>query len=210
MEGPPIPGLETERLILREWRDADRTPFAELNADPRVAEHLSGPLERAASDAFVDRIVARWASDGHGLWAIERREDGRFVGFAGLAAPTFEAAFTPCVEVGWRLAPEAWGRGYASEAARAALRFGFEELDLAEIVSFTVPANLRSRAVMERIGMTRDPADDFEHPNLPEGHPIRHHVLYRLGRDAWLAAARGRGRVPPGVPPDEHRPERPS
>jgi RimJ/RimL family protein N-acetyltransferase len=128
----------------------------------------------------------RWAAEGFGLWAVERQADGRFLGFTGLAAPTFKAHFTPCVEVGWRFAVEAWGHGYATEAARAALRFGFENLDLAEIVSFTVPANTRSRAVMERLGMTRDPADDFDHPRLPEGHPLRHHVLYRLGHERWL------------------------
>ena len=188
MAAPLIPRLTTARLLLREWRDADRQPFAELNADARVAEFLSGPLDRAASDALVDRITARWESDGHGLWAVERVEDAAFLGFVGLAAPSFEAAFTPCVEVGWRLAPFAWGHGYATEAARAALRFGFEDLGLAEIVSFTVPANVRSRAVMERLGMTRDPADDFLHPNLPEGHPLRRHVLYRLRRSDWDAA----------------------
>jgi len=185
MEGPPIPRLETDRLVLREWREEDRAPFAAMNADPRVAEFLSRPLDRAESDAFVDRIVNHWADDGHGLWAVERREDGRFIGFVGLAVPNFAAAFTPCVEVGWRLAPEAWGHGYATEAAREALRFGFEELGLAEIVSFTVPSNARSRAVMERIGLTRDPADDFLHPNLPEGHRLRQHVLYRLSRSEW-------------------------
>ena len=192
MEGPPIPRLETKRLALREWRDDDREPFAVMNADPRVAEYLSRPLDRLDSDAFLDRIVARWASDGHGLWAVERRDDGTFIGFVGLAAPNFEAAFTPCVEVGWRLAPEAWGHGFATEAARAALGFGFERLELEEIVSFTVPANVRSRAVMERLGMTRDPADDFLHPNLPDGHPLRQHVLYRLRRADWLLG-RGRG-----------------
>ncbi|MEO5941053.1 MAG: GNAT family N-acetyltransferase [Candidatus Limnocylindrales bacterium] len=200
MDGPPIPQLTTARLLLREWRDTDREPFAAMNADPRVVEHLSGPLDRAASDALIDRIVARWATDGHGLWAVERREDPRFIGFVGLAAPSFEVAFTPCVEVGWRLAPEAWGRGYATEAAREALRFGFEDLDLAEIVSFTVPANVRSRAVMERLGLTRDAADDFDHPNLAVDDPRRRHVLYRLPRASWLAATAYPGRVALGVP----------
>jgi ribosomal-protein-alanine N-acetyltransferase len=148
-------------------------------------EHFSRPLDRTGSDALVDRIVDRWAADGHGLWAVERLDDAAFLGFVGLAAPSFEAAFTPCVEVGWRLAAFAWGHGYATEAARAALRFGFEVLGLAEIVSFTVPANVRSRAVMERLGMTRDPADDFDHPNLPEGHRQRRQVLYRLRRSDW-------------------------
>lgn len=116
---------------------------------------------------------------------MERRADGAFLGFVGLAVPSFAAPFTPCIEVGWRLAPEAWGHGYATEGAREAVRFGFERLGLAQIVSFTVPANVRSRAVMERLGMTHDPADDFDHPNLPEGHPLRSHVLYRLARRAW-------------------------
>lgn len=183
-----IPRITTDRLLLREWRPADREPFAAMNADPEVAEFLSKTLDRAASDAFLDRIEAAWEADGFGLWAVERREDGALLGFTGLAAPTFEAHFTPAVEVGWRFARFAWGHGFATEAARAALRFGFVELDLAEIVSFTVPANVRSRAVMERLGMTRDPADDFENPNLPPGHPIRPHVLYRLSRDRWRAA----------------------
>jgi RimJ/RimL family protein N-acetyltransferase len=187
-----IPRLTTARLLLREWRDTDREPFAALNADPRVAEFLGRPLDRAASDAFVDRIAARWGSDGHGLWAVERRVDGTFLGFVGLAAPSFEAAFTPCVEVGWRLALAAWGQGFATEGARAALRFGFEDLGREEIVSFTVPDNARSRAVMERLGMTRDPADDFDHPSFADGHRLRRHVLYRLGRDAWRAAVGAR------------------
>jgi RimJ/RimL family protein N-acetyltransferase len=189
--GPTIPEIRTDRLMLRGWRHADRGRFAELNADPQVAEFLGGPLDRDASDALVDRILVRWDSDGHGLWAVERVEDGRFLGFVGLAAPSFHAVFSPCVEVGWRLAREAWGRGYATEAARAALRFGFVELDLDEIVSFTTVANVRSRAVMERLGMTRDPVDDFDHPSFPDGHPIRPHVLYRLGRERWRASITG-------------------
>jgi RimJ/RimL family protein N-acetyltransferase len=181
-----VPSVETERLLLREWRDADRDPFASMNADLRVMEHFPKRLTPEESDAFVERMAERWAADGFGLWAVERRSDGRFLGFTGLAAPTFEAHFTPCVEIGWRFAVEAWGQGYATESAQAALRFGFEVLDLAEIVSFTVPANTRSRAVMERLGMTRDPADDFDHPRLPDGHPLRRHVTYRLRRDRWL------------------------
>lgn len=183
-----VPRVRTERLLLREWRDDDRAPFARLNADPRVAEFLSRPLDREASDALVDRIVGHWADDGFGLWAVERVEDGDFLGFTGLSAPAFEAPFTPAVEVGWRFAPEAWGHGYATEAARAAVAFGFEALGLDEIVSFTAPANVRSRAVMERIGMTHDPADDFDHPNLPDGHPLRRHVLYRLPQARWATA----------------------
>ena len=191
MEGPPIPRIETERLALREWRESDREPFAAMNADPRVAEYLSRPLDRTESDAFIDRVLAHWAADGHGLWAVERRADGRFIGFIGLTPPSFEAAFTPCVEIGWRLAPEAWGAGYATEGARAALAFGFERVGLDEIVSFTVPANVRSRAVMERIGMTRDPADDFLHPSFPDGHRLRRHVLYRVRRADWAMARQG-------------------
>jgi RimJ/RimL family protein N-acetyltransferase len=182
-----VPRLDTERLVLREWRDEDREPFARLNADPRVTEFLPRALDRAESDALVDRIVAHWSDDGIGLWAVEVRQDGTFVGFTGLSLPGFDAPFMPAVEVGWRLAPEAWGRGYATEAARAALAFGFEARVLGEIVSFTVPANVRSRSVMERLGMTRDPADDFDHPRLPPGSPLRRHVLYRLSRAAWLA-----------------------
>ncbi len=173
--------LETERLKLRRWRPGDREPFAALNADPEVAEYLAGPLTRAQSDELVERIEVGFARHGFGLWAVEVRTSGEFVGFAGLARPPFEAHFTPAVEVGWRLARAAWGHGYATEAGRAALAFGFEQVGLEEIVSMTAVGNLRSRAVMERLGMSRDPADDFEHPNLPVGSPLRPHVLYRIG-----------------------------
>jgi RimJ/RimL family protein N-acetyltransferase len=177
--------LDTPRLRLRRWRDEDRTPFAALNADPAVMEHFPATLSRAESDAFVDRIEAGLNERGWGLWATEVRESGSLIGFVGLNPATFDAPFTPAVEVGWRLAHEYWGNGYATEGARAALDFGFAELALHEIVSFTTYGNLRSRRVMERLGMHRDPADDFENPNLPAGHAMRPHVLYRLDREAW-------------------------
>jgi RimJ/RimL family protein N-acetyltransferase len=145
-------------------------------------EHFPAPLTRAESDAMVDRIEAAFESNGFGLWAVEVLGGAPFIGFVGLAVPTFEAHFTPAVEVGWRLAREHWGRGYATEAARAALEFGFGSVGLDEIVSFTVPANVRSRTVMERLGMTHDPKDDFDHPRIPPGNPLRRHVLYRLQR----------------------------
>jgi len=151
-----------------------------MNASPIVMEHFPSTLSRAESDALVERFRERWRDDGHGPWAVERRSDGLFLGFVGLASVHFNAHFTPAVEVGWRFASEAWGQGYATEAAIASLAFGFDELGLEEIVSFTVPANQRSRRVMERIGMHRDPADDFDHPRLPAGSPLRRHVLYRL------------------------------
>jgi RimJ/RimL family protein N-acetyltransferase len=154
-----------------------------LERRPRGDALLPAAVEQ--SDAFVDRIEARFTERGYGLWAVERREDGAFLGFTGLAYQTFEAPFTPCVEVGWRLARFAWGNGYATEAAREALRFGFVVARLPEIVSFTSPANAASVRVMERIGLHRDPADDFEHPNIPSGHPLRRHVLYRLRHEEF-------------------------
>ena len=155
-----------------------------MNADPRVMEFLPKPLDCRESDALAARIRDHFARNGFGLWAVEVPGVADFIGFVGLSVPEFKANFTPCVEVGWRLAHEHWGKGYAAEAARAALNFGFNSKRpaLDEIVSFTVPANRRSRSVMERIGMTRSPADDFDHPALPEGHPLRRHVLYRAIR----------------------------
>lgn len=172
--------LSGARLRLRRWRDEDREPFAAMNADPRVMAFFPAPLGRAESDALVDRIEAHFDSHGFGAWAIEVPGVAPFIGFTGLSVPRFEAPFMPCVEVGWRLAVAHWGKGYATEAAGLATTYGFETLGLAEIVSFTAEANLRSRSVMERIGMRRDSADDFDHPALPQGHALRRHVLYRL------------------------------
>jgi len=180
-----VTSLRTGRLLLRRWRDADRDPFAALNADSAVVEHLQGPLSRERSDAFVDRIEAHWESRGWGLWAVEAVDVAPFVGYVGLWPADYVGP--GMVEVGWRLAREHWGRGYATEAAREALRFGFTEVGLDEIVSFTVPQNERSWRVMERIGLHRDPEGDFDHPKVdaaayPE---LVRHVLYRLRRDEW-------------------------
>ncbi len=172
--------LSSGRVLLRRWRDADREAFAAMNADVRVMEFFRSPLSRAESDALVDRIEASFSERGFGQWAVEVPGVADFIGFTGLSVARFSAPFTPCVEVGWRLAVEHWGHGYATEAARLALGHGFGHLALPEIVSFTSATNLRSRAVMERLAMRRDPADDFDHPSIAEGHPLRRHVLYRL------------------------------
>ena len=180
------PVLRTPRLLLREWRPEDREPFAALNADPRVMEHLPALLPRRQSDALARRSERHFARHGFGPWAVEVPGVAPFIGFVGLVVPTFEAHFMPCVEIGWRLAAEHWGRGYATEAAQVAIAFGFEERGLDEIVSFTTPPNVRSQAVMRRIGMTHDEADDFDHPRFPPGHRLRRHVLYRLDNRGTL------------------------
>ena len=185
------PRLSTPRLLLRRWQSSDFAPFADLNNDPEVMRHLREPMTPMESDAFVDRIEQHFESDGYGLWALEVRATGAFVGFAGLARQTFEAPFNPSVEVGWRLAREAWGHGYATEAGAAALEFAFEVLELDEVVSITTAGNVRSQAVMRRLGMTRDPADDFEQPHLPRGDPLRPAVLHRLSRARWAERRRG-------------------
>ncbi|WP_167137850.1 GNAT family N-acetyltransferase [Diaminobutyricimonas sp. TR449] len=169
--------ITTERLLLRRWTASDLEPFAALNADPEVMRYFPMALTASESDAMVERIEARFESEGLGFWAVER--EGKFLGFTGLSRPKFDAHFTPVVEVGWRFARSAWGNGFATEAARAALTFGFETLGLDEIVAFTTVTNEPSRAVMRRIGMTHNPADDFDHPLLP-GHPLQRHVLYRM------------------------------
>ena len=179
--------LRTERLLLRQWRPEDREQFAALNDDPLVMEHFPERLDRAASDAMADRIEAALTRNGWGLWAAEVLETGEFIGFVGLAIPRFEAHFTPCVEIGWRLARSAWGRGYAPEGARASLAHAFGPLGLDEVVAMTIPANDRSQSVMRKIGMTRDEGADFDHPLIPEGDPTRRHVLYRITRQEWAA-----------------------
>ena len=176
--------IRSSRLCLRHWLSSDREPFAALNADPRVMRYFPALLSRDESDGLADRIEAHINQHGWGMWAVEIPGSAPFAGFIGLARPGFDAHFTPCVEIGWRLAWEFWGRGYATEGALKVLAFGFRELGLNEIVSFTTEANLPSRRVMERIGMTRDPADDFDHPSLPDGHPLRRHVLYRKSKTA--------------------------
>ncbi len=186
--GSAGPVLHTARLVLRRWGPDDREPFARLNADPDVVRFLPGPLDRPVSDALVERIEDHFQRHGFGLWAVQRREQGDLVGFTGLLVQDFPAAFTPAVEVGWRLARSAWGHGYATEAARAALAHGFDVVGLDEVVSMTTVGNTRSRAVMERLAMHTAPADDFLHPKLPQGHPLRPHVLYRISRAEWHAA----------------------
>jgi RimJ/RimL family protein N-acetyltransferase len=177
--------LTTDRLVLRQWKDSDYEPFAALNADPAVMEHFPAPMTREASDGFVDRISADLDRRGFGLWALEVRETGEFIGFTGLSVPSFEAHFTPAVEVGWRLAKGAWGKGYATEAALASLAYGFGPAGLDEIVSFTATPNIPSQRVMQRIGMTHDEAGDFDHPRLEPGHRLERHLLYRITRAQW-------------------------
>ena len=178
-DNPPVHELTTERLLLRAWRPEDRTPFAALNADPEVMLHFPSLLSRRESDALADRIEDHFEREGWGLWAMEERSTGAFLGFTGLARPVFDAPFMPAVEIGWRLARATWGKGYASEASRASATFAFDVIALDEIISMAVVANARSIAVMERLGMHRDPAEDFDHPLVAAPH-LRRHVLYRL------------------------------
>jgi RimJ/RimL family protein N-acetyltransferase len=159
-----------------------------MSADQRVMEYFPKLLDRAESDALAARIIEHFDQHGFGLWAVEAPGMADFIGFVGLSVPRFEAHFTPCVEIGWRLACEHWGKGYATEGALCALDFAFRKLQLEQVVSMTVPANRRSWQVMERLGMTRSPAEDFDHPLLAEGHPLRRHVLYRMSRSAWVVA----------------------
>jgi ribosomal-protein-alanine N-acetyltransferase len=179
--------IRTERLRIRPWRDDDFEPYAAMNADPRVMEFFPGVVSRDESRVRMARGHARLAERGYGLWPVEVPGGPSFIGMVGLTDPDFQAPFMPAVEIGWRLAAAHWGRGYATEAARAVLAYGFEQLGLPEIVSFTTVANARSRRVMEKLGMRHSPDDDFLHPQIAEGHPIRPHVLYRLRRDAFVS-----------------------
>lgn len=172
--------IETERLILRRWREADREPYAAMNADPEVMEHFPAVLTRAESDAAVDRNIDSIAEQGWGNWALERRADGALLGHVGIKPTGAELPFGGLFEIGWRLARHAWGAGYASEASRAALAYGFRELALPEIVAFAAVPNLRSQAVMRRIGMVHDPKRDFDHPALPKGHRLKRPVLWAI------------------------------
>jgi len=176
--------LRTERLVLRRWRETDRAAFHALNSDPAVMATIGPVMTRAASDAFLNRIEARFDAHGYGLWCVEL--DGEPIGFTGFMVPWFRDG----VEIGWRIRSEHWGRGCATEAARACLEHGFTPADRGglgfdEVISFTAATNARSRRVMEKLGLWRDPDGDFEHPGVPEGDPLRPHVLYRVTRNAW-------------------------
>lgn len=177
--------IKTKRLILRQWRQEDLEPLARMNADPQTMEFLGTPLTYEESCERLNAYTRHIEEHGWGLWAVSVPGVSDFIGWIGLWPIGFKTHFTPAIEVGWRLLPEFWGQGYATEGAKASLQYGFEILKLEEIVSITVPANRRSRSVMEKLGMHRDPKDDFDHPKLAEGHPLRRHVLYRKKRCEW-------------------------
>lgn len=179
--------LETPRLRLRAWRDDDLPAFAAMNADAEVMRYFPKPMGRKSSDALAALIRSNMAKHGWGLWAVDVKTGPHFAGFVGLAVPSFQAEFMPAIEIGWRLGRDCWGVGYATEGAQAVLAFAFGRLNLAEVVSFTAVGNHRSRGVMERLGMIHKPAEDFEHPMIAAGSPVRRHVLYRLTQKRWRA-----------------------
>jgi ribosomal-protein-alanine N-acetyltransferase len=184
-EHPREGQLTSSRLLLRRWHEGDRAPFARLNADPEVMRLFPSPLTARESNGLIADIEGHFERHGFGLWALEHRQSGELLGFTGLCFVSFEAPFAPAVEIGWRLRRSSWGHGFASEAASASVAFGFDELDLDEIVSFTSTRNVPSRAVMERIGMRRDPAGDFAHPLIAPDRPLAAHVLYRMTAAEW-------------------------
>jgi RimJ/RimL family protein N-acetyltransferase len=181
------PRVSTPRLLMREWREGDRLPYARINGDPEVMRHFPSMLTPVQSDEMIDRMSAAWRDRGFGLWAVERRDTKELIGFVGLSSPVWHADFTPCVEVGWRLGKQHWGNGFAPEAATAALTWGFANVELPadQIVSFTTEGNLNSQRVMQKIGMIRDLDGDFDHPLLPDW-VDRRHVLYRIGRQQFV------------------------
>lgn len=182
--------LETERLILRQWREEDRAPFATMNADPEVLRFFPSTLTRAESDALFDRFVTEWSRSGRSFHAVEEKASGRFIGFVGVAAMPAVVEST-ATQVGWRLARDTWGRGYAPEAATAAMDAAFADPAVVEIIAYTVPANRPSIRVMEKLGLVRAAHLDFEHPAVPEGNPLRQHIVHAIGRDAWRERRRG-------------------
>lgn len=186
------PTLHTKRLLLRRWTGADRVPFAVINSDPEVMRYRFAPLNRQESDDLIDEIETCFDNNGFGLWAVERRHDSRLLGFTGLAVSDFDAPFCPAIDIGWTLARDAWGYGYATEGATASLAFAFGELRLSEVVAHTTSLNEPSQAVMRRLGMTHDPADDFDGPWYPMDHPRRRFVLYRIKEPEWRMQQAGK------------------
>ena len=178
----PLPVIETPRLRLRNWRDEDLQPWFEMGADPRVMEFFPGVYDRERSDSIAASVRQRNEANTYGWWIVEEKNGEPFAGVIQLDEVSFEAHFTPVREIGWRLPVEFWGRGYATEAARAVLEYAFERLAMDEVVALTTVMNVRSRRVMERLGMTHDPNDDFDNPRVPDGHPLQRHVLYRIHR----------------------------
>ena len=187
----PILQLESARLVMRQFRDEDLADFAAMSADPQVMRYFPAPLSRLESAALIGRVRGHFAEHGYGLWALERKDNGAFIGFTGLGVVGFDAPFTPAVEIGWRLAREHCGLGYASEAAWTALRCGFDRLGLKQVVAFATRANEPSQKVMQAIGMHHDPDGDFAHPRLASDDPLRDHVLYRITREQWLQTLHG-------------------
>ena len=183
--------LTTERLLLRHWLPSDQEPLAEMMADPLYNRFMPGPLPRSAAVEKFQLIQHKIESTGLGPWVLELPDDADFIGYLGLSIPTRELPCGPCVEIGWHLHPRYWGHGYATEAAQEAMRWGFEEHLLEEIVAFTVPENIASIGIMNKLGMTHDPAGDFLHPGLPDGHPLRGHLLYRKRRVSGETSRRG-------------------
>jgi RimJ/RimL family protein N-acetyltransferase len=177
--------IQTQRLTLRQWRAEDWPAFANLNADPVVMEYYPRVLSTQESNAMAHRIESLIAEKGWGFWAVENLDDKQFIGFVGLNNPTYKLPITDCVEIGWRLAKEYWGHGYATEAAQASLAVAFEKLNLTEVYSFASVANKKSHAVMQRIGMINT-NNNFEHPIIPENHPLREHVLYKIDKQTWF------------------------